>query len=75
MVSGSKLLIVMVKVDGRLLSVPLPTSTVKVELPAEVGVPVMAPDAALRLKPGGSEPEDNVQAYVGPPPATCKVAE
>ena len=32
------------------------TSTVKPEVPDALGVPVMAPDEALRLSPAGSEP-------------------
>ena len=32
------------------------TCTVKLEVPAAVGVPVMAPVEALRLSPAGSEP-------------------
>jgi hypothetical protein len=33
------------------------TVTVKLELPAAVGVPVIAPDEAFRLSPAGSAPE------------------
>jgi hypothetical protein len=32
------------------------TSTVKPEVPDALGVPVIAPDEALRLSPAGSEP-------------------
>jgi len=33
------------------------TCIVKLEVPDALGVPVIAPDAALRLSPAGSEPE------------------
>ena len=32
------------------------TVTVKLEVPEALGVPVIAPDEALRLSPAGSEP-------------------
>ena len=37
------------------------TSTVKLEMPELVGVPVIAPLEALRLSPAGSEPEMSAQ--------------
>ena len=37
------------------------TVTVKLEVPEAVGLPVMAPVAALRLSPAGSEPEVTFQ--------------
>ena len=47
------------------------TWAVKLKVPAEVGVPVMAPVAGLRFKPVGSDPEIMEYVYgVMPPEAT-----
>jgi hypothetical protein len=42
------------------------TCTVKIEFPAEVGVPVIVPP--LRLKPGGRLPELTLHLYGDTPP-------
>jgi hypothetical protein len=44
------------------------TRTVKLGLPAAVGVPLITPDA-LRVSPAGKDPEASVQAYGVAPPA------
>ena len=40
------------------LSTASVTRPVKLNVPAVVGVPVMAPEAALRDNPGGKDPDD-----------------
>ena len=47
---------VMVQLAVALLLAESTTLAVKLYVPVVVGVPVMAPVEALRLKPGGSEP-------------------
>jgi hypothetical protein len=49
------------------------TFTTKVKLPAEVGVPEIAPEAADTLRPGGSWPEDRLQVYGAVPPVIVRV--
>ena len=44
--------------------------TVNVDVPAEVGIPVMAPPE-LSSSPAGSEPEYSVQVYGGVPPVAA----
>jgi len=46
------------------------TSTVKVESPTVVGVPVIMPVEPLRVSPGGSWPFTTDQWYGGTPPVT-----
>ena len=53
--------------DTDALSVAL---TVKLAVPAVVGVPEMVPPA-LRLSPAGSEPVDTDQVYGGDPPVAA----
>lgn len=48
------------------------TCTVRVELPAVVGVPVTAPVAEFRLRPAGKEPLTMDQTYGLVPPVTVK---
>ena len=50
------------------------TVAVKLEVPATVGVPLMAPVLALSVRPAGSEPEVD-QLYGGCPPLAEIVAE
>jgi hypothetical protein len=47
---------------------------VKVEVPACVGVPLIWPDEAFRLRPAGSVPELTDQAYGAVPPEAVSVA-
>ena len=54
--------------DTEALSVAL---TVKLEVPAVVGVPEMVP-LALRFSPAGSEPVDTDQVYGGEPPVAAR---
>ena len=49
------------------------TVTPKVKLPADVGVPEIAPEAAEILRPGGSWPEDTLQVYGAVPPTVVRV--
>jgi hypothetical protein len=49
------------------------TFTTKPKLPADVGVPEIAPDAADRLRPGGSWPEETLQVYGAVPPLMVRV--
>ena len=49
------------------------TVTPKVKLPADMGVPEIAPEAADTLRPGGSCPEDTLQVYGAVPPAMVRV--
>ena len=50
------------------------TWTVKFDVPAVVGVPVIAPVAAFKLRPAGSEPVITVQlTYGGVPPVAPNV--
>ena len=53
--------------DTEALSVAL---TVKLAVPAVVGVPEMVP-LALRFSPAGSEPVDTDQVYGGDPPVAA----
>ena len=46
------------------------TFTVKLAVPAVVGVPEMVP-LVLRLSPAGSEPVDTVHVYGGEPPVAA----
>ena len=46
--------------------------TVKLELPAVVGVPVIAP-ALLRVNPAGRLPVVTLQVTVPEPPVDCRV--
>lgn len=50
------------------------TCTVKLKVPAEVGVPEMAPVAEARLRPAGSEPWLMLQVYGDVPPLAARVA-
>jgi hypothetical protein len=51
------------------------TSTVKLKVPAAVGVPARIPPVA-RVRPPGNAPADTVQAYPAPvPPVAVNVAE
>jgi hypothetical protein len=47
---------------------------VKSQVPAVVGVPVIAPVDELSDKPGGSVPTGTLQVMGGVPPETCRVA-
>lgn len=49
------------------------TVTPKLKLPADVGVPEIAPEAADKLRPAGSWPEDKLQVYGAVPPAMVSV--
>ena len=49
--------------------------TVKLKVPLAVGVPVMAPVAAFKLSPAGSEPLVIDQVYGAVPPLAASVAE
>ena len=51
------------------------TRTVKVKLPAAVGVPVMAPLEGLRFRPPGREPALMSQLYGVVPPDAVSVSE
>jgi hypothetical protein len=51
------------------------TFSVILEVPATVGVPVIAPVFALRLSPAGSGPGDNDQVYGSVPPVAAAVCE
>ena len=48
--------------------------TVMAEVPAAVGVPVMAPVLAFKTRPLGRLPAEMLQVTVPVPPADCKVA-
>jgi hypothetical protein len=48
---------------------------VTLEVPAAVGVPVMAPVVALRLRPAGSVPDTMVHISGATPPVLARVAE
>ena len=48
--------------------------TEKLKVPADVGVPVMAPVVALKLRPGGSDPEAMLRVSGAVPPAGFKLA-
>jgi hypothetical protein len=50
------------------------TCTVKLNVPAAVGVPPMAPLAAVRVRPGGIDPLMSDQVYAGVPPLAASVA-
>jgi len=50
------------------------TLAVKGKEPDCVGVPLICPEDAARLKPGGKEPEATLQLYGGVPPAAVNVA-
>jgi hypothetical protein len=45
------------------------TRTVKVNVPAVVGVPVIRPGLAASSSPGGGSPETSVHVYSGTPPS------
>lgn len=47
--------------------------TVKVAVPAVVGVPEITPVAAFNVKPAGSAPMVTVQLTAGVPPLDCSV--
>ncbi|PJN08399.1 hypothetical protein CG723_28880 [Streptomyces sp. CB01635] len=49
--------------------------TVKVKAPVVVGVPVMAPVVALRVRPGGSAPPVTAKVGLPVPPVVCRVVE
>jgi hypothetical protein len=51
------------------------TFTVKLNVPAEVGVPEITPLDAVKLSPGGRRPELMLQVYGVTPPVAVKVAE
>jgi hypothetical protein len=51
------------------------TRTVNEELPADVGVPEMTPDDAVRFKPAGRVPAEMLQVYGIVPPVAPSVAE
>lgn len=51
------------------------TWAVKVEVPDAVGVPVIAPDDAFKVRPAGSEPLLMLHVYGAVPPVACSVAE
>jgi hypothetical protein len=51
------------------------TRTVKFEVPAVVGVPVILPVEAFRAKPPGSVPVEMDQVYGVIPPLATNVAE
>ena len=64
-------------IDNALVAVPLAlsaTCTVKLLVPAAVGVPLMTP-ALLKLKPAGSVPELTDQVYGVVPPLAANVCE
>jgi hypothetical protein len=50
------------------------TLTVKVKVPAAVGVPEINPPALRGLSPVGRAPETNAQVYGGAPPVAPSVA-
>ena len=50
------------------------TLTVMGEVPAAVGVPVMAPVLGLKVRPAGSVPVARLQVTAPVPPADCRVA-
>jgi hypothetical protein len=51
------------------------TPTVKVELPAAVGVPEITPVLALRVNPAGKLPVLTLQVYGATPPLAANVCE
>ena len=51
------------------------TLTVKFEVPAVVGVPLITPVEALRERPAGKEPVRTLQARGGTPSEAVRVAE
>jgi hypothetical protein len=50
------------------------TRAVKFEVPAVVGVPVMAPVLAFKLSPAGKAPAVMLQVNPETPPLSCSVA-
>jgi hypothetical protein len=51
------------------------TFTVKLNVPADVGIPEITPLDAVKLRPGGRRPELMLQVYGVTPPVAVKVAE
>ena len=51
------------------------TCAVKANEPETVGVPVIFPEEATRVRPEGSEPEAMLQLYGAVPPVAVSVAE
>jgi hypothetical protein len=51
------------------------TRTVKFDVPAVVGVPVIAPDDGFKDKPAGNVPTVTAQVYGVVPPVATTVAE
>src|SRR5262249_8626573 len=56
------------------LCAPAVTWTVKLEVPAVVGVPEITPVAAVRVSPAGNVPLAIDQVYGGVPPVAASVA-
>src|SRR5262245_34896364 len=54
---------------------PAVTWTVKLEVPAAVGVPEIRPEFGVRLRPAGSDPLTIDHVYGGDPPVAVSVAE
>src|SRR5262245_66570789 len=54
---------------------PAVTRTVKLAVPAAVGVPLICPEAWVRVRPAGSVPLASDQLYGGVPPVAASVAE
>lgn len=50
------------------------TSTVKVDVPASVGVPAIVPEEGVRARPAGSVPETTLHMYGSLPPAAPREA-
>jgi hypothetical protein len=48
--------------------------TVKLDIPAVVGVPVIAPVAAFKVRPAGKVPTETAHDTAGVPPLDCSVA-
>ena len=80
-VSAGRLEVVMliaalITIDNAAVAVLLALSvtlTVKLDVPVAVGVPVMAPDEAVRESPAGREPEEIAHVYGLVPPLAANV--
>src|SRR5262245_27202584 len=54
---------------------PAVTWTVKLDVPAAVGVPEIRPEFGVRLRPAGNDPFTIDHVYGGVPPVAVSVAE